>query len=215
VAAQGRYLDGREDPRTRSVGPKTRGVFAAVGAWEAAPLILCEAPIDALSLAACGHPALALLGRELPDWLAWACALRPVQVALDADDAGDLAAQSQMRTLVSRGATVARLRPAGGKDWNEVLQASGVEALRSLLHSALAPSSDVTTRPDRPRASQELVARDATGTAPLTCASPVEDAPRACAYCGHDGNLRDRGRGQWFCVDMGACARRKMGLLPS
>lgn len=140
LAAQGRYLDGREDPKARTVGPKARGVFATPGAWNADPWILCEAPMDALTLAAAGYPALATLGCDLPDWLAWACAMRDVRLALDADAAGETAARAWRDTLMARGATVRRLRPVGAKDWNELLIAHGPAALKAALGEILAPA---------------------------------------------------------------------------
>lgn len=81
VAAQGRYTDGREDPKARTLGRKKRGVFLTGDFWEqvrkGAPVILTEAPIDALSLSACGFPALALCGRSgWPQWLPIKCAFK-------------------------------------------------------------------------------------------------------------------------------------------
>lgn len=121
VAAHGRYCDGRTDPKSRTAGHASAGTFTVPGAWEADTLILVEAPICALSLAACGYPAVATLGCSLPDSVAWACALRRVLVATDADDAGDNAAKEWIRILAARGATVRRMRPRGAKDWNELM----------------------------------------------------------------------------------------------
>lgn len=137
VAAQGRYLD-NEKPKTRDAGPKGAGVFATPGAWEADPLVLVEGPADALSLAAAGYPSVALMGCSASDIVAWSCALRRVAVALDADDAGDAAAAKLLGALDVRGARAIRLRPAQGKDWNDMLLELGPDALGREVAGALA-----------------------------------------------------------------------------
>lgn len=120
VAAQGRYIDRRSDPKARTTGPKSQGVFATPGAWEADEWIVTEAPIDALSLAASGRPALALVGTSWPEWFPKACAWRHVLAAFDADQAGDDAAELLMVRVAGFGAQGERLRPVGAKDWNEL-----------------------------------------------------------------------------------------------
>ncbi len=137
TAAQGRYLDGRENPKTRSVGEIGRGVFATSGAWEAPAVVLTEAPLDALSLAACGLPALSLCGKDVRPWLLPKLAFRRVVLALDADAAGDAAAAAWGADLSRFGASVSRLRPEGGKDWNEVLSAKGHPALRAWVSESV------------------------------------------------------------------------------
>lgn len=136
VGAQGRYLDGAA-PKTRSAGRISDGLFASAGAWESEALILCEAPIDALSLAAAGFPALAALGCGLREWLPARAALRTVFVATDADAAGDAAAEQWAARLTPLGARVRRLRPVGGRDWNEVLIRDGAERLAASLRAAV------------------------------------------------------------------------------
>lgn len=129
VAAQGRYLDGRSDPKVRTAGPVSSGVFATPGALAAEELVLTEAPIDALTLAACDLPALALCGTVLRPWLLSACAFRRVVLAFDSDDAGEKASREWTTALQIHGARIERLRPIAGKDWNELLQLHGIEAL--------------------------------------------------------------------------------------
>lgn len=126
VAFNGRYTDQRTDPKARSGGPKKTGVFATPGALAADLLVLTEAPIDALSLAACGVPAVALCGTTGPAWLPGACVLRTVALAFDSDDAGDTAADQLRPLLESLGATVERWRPNGAKDWNDALGAGAL-----------------------------------------------------------------------------------------
>jgi hypothetical protein len=145
VAAQGRYIDGGEKPKARTAGPKSEGVFMA--SWRAAggekpfgpldpslpAIIVAEAPIDALSLAAAGLPAIAFCGTSAPHWLHRACAFRRVCLAFDADAAGDHAAEQLAPLLGSFGATCERLRPDGAKDWNEMLLNIGAEELYEWL----------------------------------------------------------------------------------
>lgn len=83
-----------------------------------------EAPIDALSLALLGHPALALCGTSWPGWLAGAMSGKHVELAFDADDAGDVAAQALGLDLTASDADWKRLRPSGVKDWNDALLAA-------------------------------------------------------------------------------------------
>ena len=132
VAAQGRYIDGDAVPKARTRGTLTSGVFVPPGVLLADPLAIVEAPIDALSLAVCGVAALALCGTSWPAWLPKVVAFRQVYVALDADAAGDAAAASLTAALVF-GSKVERLRPCGGKDWNELLLHDGAERLRRQL----------------------------------------------------------------------------------
>ena len=152
IAAQGRRIEptAKGKPNALTTGPKSRGVFVApafIGdpanggrVWR--PLdangpgvFICEAPIDALSLAACGFPAVALCGingdaTTGPAWLQLACGLKSVYLAFDADDAGDSAARAMSSLLGTYGARCATLRPDdGAKDWNEALQASGRDVL--------------------------------------------------------------------------------------
>lgn len=138
TAAQGRYIDGRNDPKTRSAGEIARGVFACAGAWDADIIVLTEAPLDALSLAVCDVPALALCGKDLRPWLLPRLAFRRVLVALDADEAGDQAAAEWLSALRRFGADARRLRPEGGKDWNELLSTAEGEGIGKINPNDLA-----------------------------------------------------------------------------
>jgi DNA primase len=145
VAFQARYIDGKSDGH-RAQGPKSEGAFlTAPDALRSAAIVLCEAPIDALSMAACGVPAVALGGTSAPDWIAKACAFRRVLLAFDNDlnGAGDMAAQKLAPLLQSRGARVARLAPlreatADKSDWNTMLLQHGAAPLRAWLMARLA-----------------------------------------------------------------------------
>lgn len=132
VAVIGRYIDGRTDPKGRAAGPKSAGVFWTPGALTSEQLVITEAPIDALSLGVAGVPAIALGGTSAPDWLPMLAALRSVVIALDADDAGDAAAQRLAVTLAPLCSRIERWRP-DGKDWNATLLTYGADALRDAL----------------------------------------------------------------------------------
>lgn len=129
VAVNVRYIDDRK-PKTRSVGDRSLGVFATPGALVSeAPLVVVEGPMDALSLAACGVPAVALVCTRAPRWLRTAAAFRRVLVALDADDEGDKAAVLLEDEVQGFAKSVERLRPPVGKDWNDALMQTDFQAL--------------------------------------------------------------------------------------
>lgn len=161
VAAQGRFLAPlRDGSKMRTHGPKSAGVFATPGALAGSgPVAVVEAPIDALSLATAGLPAVALCGTSgAPDWLLDALVWRPVLLAFDADPpkdgepgAGDRAAAAfaaeLARVSLGRAAPV-RLRPPQGlKDWNDVLRELGPEGLRRVLADRLPANDPQTVRP--------------------------------------------------------------------
>ena len=109
-----------------SAGPIKQGVFATAGAWDSESLVLTEAPVDALSLAVCGLPSLAFCGSGMmPEWMPARCAFRSILLAFDADGAGDEAAAKWLAELTPFTRETVRLRPEGGKDWNELLTTHG------------------------------------------------------------------------------------------
>ncbi len=93
---------------------------------------LRQSVIDALSLTTAGVPAVALNGVKWPAWLPKAAAFRQVYIGLDADDAGDDAAE-KLAAVLTFGSRVERLRPDPWKDWNEALLALGVDQLSRVL----------------------------------------------------------------------------------
>jgi hypothetical protein len=143
-AFQARHSDGKPDGH-RALGPRSDGVFlTAPYALQAQTVIVCEAPADALSLAACGLDAVALGCTEAPAWLPVALGFRRALLGFDndANGAGDLAARKLAPALQSFGAKVARLRPyrAPGEsksDWNTMLQHYGPDALGCWLRAGL------------------------------------------------------------------------------
>lgn len=143
VAAQGRFVDGHDKPKAQTQGPKKNAVFVARtldgfspfnAKGRGVPFIVTEAPLDALSLAVAGFPAVALCGTTGPHWLRVKAALRSAFLAFDADQAGEDASAEHAPRLESFGATVHRLRPNDGvKDWNEFLIRFGRDALSDFV----------------------------------------------------------------------------------
>ena len=176
VAAQCRYTDGRSDPKAKTCGTMKAGLFATPGALEAnAPLVVTEAPIDALSLAAAGLPAVAVTGTTLRPWLVAAYAGRRVLLAFDADEAGASAYEEWRGALQAVQADVYRMKPAAGaKDWNELLVTHGPAALRACLPT-----------PQALEGAADQVPYGATAT---RCAAPgCTELVAGAAYCGrHD-----------------------------
>jgi len=141
LAAVGvRYTDGRTDPKTRVGGRLRYGVFATPGAFDGEAWVIVEGPADALALAVCGIPAIALHQTSWPEWLVKAAAFKSVVVALDADAKGDERSPVMIAALESYGACAWRLRPnaPGCKDWNDVLLMLGADALRRRFFDAMA-----------------------------------------------------------------------------
>lgn len=137
VAVEGRFLSAGTGPKARCKGPKSGGVFATPRSFESGAVALVEAPIDALTLAALGLPAIATMGAgNLPKWLPRRLAFRDVLLAQDADQAGDEAAERLAAELQAFGGRCSRLRPNRAKDWNELLQIRGEEAVAEALVDA-------------------------------------------------------------------------------
>jgi hypothetical protein len=127
VAAQARAIVGADK---LSKGQKSLGVFFTTPG-RSPRLAITEAPIDALVLAACGLPAIALLGTTWPVWLLAALSGRSIALATDADDAGDKCARELGALIASW-----RLRPTGAKDWAEIAATRGLDAVRIQIEAA-------------------------------------------------------------------------------
>ncbi len=139
MALNVRHTDGRDDPKTHSVGDRSLGVFATPGALDGGrdvPLVIVEGPMDALSLASCYVPAVALVCTRAPMWLRQAAAFRRVLVALDADAEGDKHAEHVADELRGFARSVERLRPPVGKDWNDSLLKLGYADFHDWLTAA-------------------------------------------------------------------------------
>jgi hypothetical protein len=174
VGAEGRFVDGRDPKKHRTkqtAGKKSLGLFATAGAFEAERVVITEAPIDALSLAAAGVPAVALCGTSAPAWLPARLAFRSIALALDNDPAGDGAVPKLAAQLASFGAKVERWRPATGsvfvvedgrsaeqaKDWNDLLRLRGLDAFAAMLAAAW-PDDDPDPFPLEPGEDREALA---------------------------------------------------------
>lgn len=133
TSACGRYINPEAKPKTRDAGEKKRGVFTVPNAFMVNPMIITEAPIDAMTIAAAGWPAIALGGLDCPDWIAKKAAFKTVLIATDNDQAGDDRAVKLAETIGRYGAKVYRVKP-DGKDWNEMLTTSGLDAVADKLN---------------------------------------------------------------------------------
>lgn len=189
VAANGRSLTGKTN---RTYGPKSEGVFCTPGALEADPVAIVEAPIDALSLAAAGLPAVAICGCSgLPSWLAKELARpaadtpaghsRTVYLAFDNDKAGETAAARTGPSLPL--VRTSRLRPQL-KDWNEDLTKCGIGSVRDWLSEfcGRVHGADVTTaKLPAPSGTNQEIAPD-----PVETTSGGELAAVECDSCEED-----------------------------
>jgi len=148
-----RTIEGKGKPPKTKKNPRYQAsgqVFVTLNALNAPRVVIVEAPIDALSLATCGIPAIATIGTSFPDWLAGA--LGPNKVIFmghDNDDAGELGSKAAAEKLRKIGVTPTRLRPPKGcKDWNDALQELGTERLARAL-SGCFPLESPYTSPNR------------------------------------------------------------------
>jgi Toprim-like len=132
VGIQLRSIDGNAKPIYKATDAPH--IFATPGALQAHNPIITEAPIDALTLAIAGYPAIATCGTNFPEALAQKFKGKKVILAQDADEAGDKAVTEITKILESNDVTKrGRLRPAGAKDWNEYAQKYGIKTLASHL----------------------------------------------------------------------------------
>jgi hypothetical protein len=143
VAAQGRIVKPwKEGPKMLTAGCLTSGVYATPGAWErpTAPLAICEAPIDALTLASVGLDAIALCGchRSLPEWVvSWLLFREVIYIAFDNDEPGNESAArltEEIKTATFGAANIARLVPDGFKDFNECLMRLGHDGIAASIN---------------------------------------------------------------------------------
>jgi hypothetical protein len=141
VAINDRRIDSNED-KTRTKGPISTGIFVTPGALDAARVLIVESPLDAVAVAACGFDAIAVFGTSWPEWLPVVLEGKDVLIGFDNDQpdkhgrrAGDVAATKLANDLIGR-ASIQRLKPSR-KDWGEILELDGLDALRAELAAAL------------------------------------------------------------------------------
>jgi len=94
--------------------------------------------MDALSLAFCHLPSVAMMGTNWPEWLPEAIASKQVLIATDADTAGDEVA-GRLIEMISPGTPrhPMRLRPSVGKDWNDMLIKIGRKQAQGLIEDCV------------------------------------------------------------------------------
>ena len=138
VAVSGRFIRERNGLKTMTGGTKSLGVFSTPGAWRSKVIAIVEGPMDALSLAFCHLPAVALMGTNWPNWLLETIAGKHVLIATDADTAGDEVAGRLIEVLAANTPYHLRLRPPTGKDWNDVLMQLGRKLMQGLIRKRIA-----------------------------------------------------------------------------
>ena len=176
------------EPKVDTRGEKRAGIFITPGALVGDVWIITEAPIDALSFATVGYPALALCGTTPPNWLRVAAAFKTILLATDNDEAGDLAAVG-LETDLTLGSKCRRLR-SQGKDWNDDLVTRGAAALRAALNALLPPAELPLDGDPEPLLAPALdIARPAALTPARLCTqcrSPISTSRPASRYCSPD-----------------------------
>jgi Toprim-like len=130
-AVTARYLvTARDEWKILTVGHEG-GVFAVLDGLQADPLLLVEGVFDALTVALCGRPAVATIGRYV-DWIPGFAAGRTVLLAFDGNKVGDHAARYYQDRMP--GSACRRLRPPPQcKDWSSALAKRGLSTLAQWL----------------------------------------------------------------------------------
>ncbi len=124
------YLD--EKKKTRCA--RKEGLFQTTDAFDADIVFLVEGPACAMTLHQCGFASVALVAASsIPSCLPNQMAFRKIVVALDADETGDRHANKHINEFRAYGARAVRMRPEGAKDWNDMLQDIGSDALREFV----------------------------------------------------------------------------------
>jgi len=119
----GRFLVVRKGQNKMLTFGPGNGTINVLGGWKVEPFIIVEGLFDALSLAACGWPSIATIGRWA-SWLPEVADGRVVWVAFDATQSGEVDFAAYRERLST--ATVRRLRPPPRcKDWNTALVKRG------------------------------------------------------------------------------------------
>lgn len=144
VAIHGRAIDENHLASAKITrGDKSLGLFLSdAQCLNGKVTAICEGAVDALALSVCGIPAAAMTGTSAPEWFYKKTAFRRVLLAVDNDDAGNKAAFVLRNELASRGTKIFRLRPKNAKDWGEVLEKIGEEAMQKHLSAFREKLSD-------------------------------------------------------------------------
>ncbi len=144
VGVNARFLNPDRDTageKMRTHGKPSLGVFGTRGAQLCTEVLIVEAPIDALSLAAAGFPAFATCGANNLRYFPALMKGKAVACAFDMDS--NPQTRDRIRSSIGRfkqesGGRVVWVKPPGGalKDWNDVLRMHGPEALARYLRDA-------------------------------------------------------------------------------
>ncbi len=151
------------DTPKKTKGSRKEALFQATDDFDADIIFLCEGPADAMALHECGFAAVASVATSIPSWLPNRLAFRKVMVALDADETGDQAAEKHINELRAHGARAVRLRPEGGKDWNDVLLKTGMPELRRFVEEKIAaayPDYELLIEPEPQTEPEEIIIED-------------------------------------------------------
>jgi len=119
------------------------GVFATANAFATGRVVIVQRPLDALSLAMCGLPAIATCGyEEALSWLPERCqGAKVIYLAYPATVEGNRLAARLCKLLKPTGARIHRLKPArDGEDWNTALVKHGRHVVREALRSVMVPA---------------------------------------------------------------------------
>ncbi len=136
LALHGRYLHATHAQDKMLTIGAGGGVVSVLDGLRAEPMIVVEGLFDALSLAACGHAAIATIGRDVA-WLSDALAGRRVWVAFDGGRPGEKEALRFSARLER--SDVRRLPPPTRcKDWNTALVKRGAREVDRWLRTHLA-----------------------------------------------------------------------------
>jgi hypothetical protein len=142
TSVHGRYLDtvrGQNKMLTIGAG---NGLISVLDGLDADPLIVVEGLFDALSLATCGWPAVAHIGRWA-SWLPEVSAGREVWLAFDASRPAE-ADVAQYRQRLPRAHLRRVLPPSRCKDWNTALLKRGAAEVTRWLQQHLTNSGTIT-----------------------------------------------------------------------
>jgi len=181
IAANGRAItETTPDKQKRTYGPKSTGAFITPGALKADPVAITEAPIDALSLALAGLPAIAICGTSgLPQWLIDCLEMpteparsRTVYLAFDNDQAGETAAARIGAAMPL--AQTTRLRPKG-KDWNADLMAASPAPNDELKASVASLNASLLPNPSQNASESNPTALICDSGEEAECSAPVVD----------------------------------------
>jgi hypothetical protein len=164
LAIHGRAIDAEFlDTPKKTKGSRKEALFQTADAFDADIIFLCEGPADAMALHECGFSAVASVATSIPSWLPNRLAFRKVMVALDADETGDQAAEKHINELRAHGARAVRLRPEGGKDWNDVLLKVGTTDLRRFIEEKIAaafPDYELLIEPEPQTETENFILED-------------------------------------------------------